>query len=206
MLNVMARNWWTLLIRGIIAILFGLGILFVWPGFVVATLVLVFGIYGIVDGVFSIYLGIRHRDYPRWWLVVLEGVVSIIAGIVVLAYPGLALLTFLYVVAFWAIINGVLEIIRALQLRKEVDGEWMMIFGGVLSVIFGVLMLLGNPVTNVEMLLWVFGGLMIGFGVIMIILAFRVKGMGGAAHRQRWRRKGLTSPRAIFDCLPLSTA
>jgi uncharacterized membrane protein HdeD (DUF308 family) len=179
MLNGMARNWWTLLIRGILAVSFGLGILFVWPGYVVATLVLVFGIYGIADGVFSILLGIRHHNYPRWWLVVLEGVVSIIAGVFVLVYPQLALATLLYIIAIWAIFTGIVEVIRAIQLREEIDGEWLMVFGGVLSALFGGLLIVGDPETNIRALLWLFGGLMVGFGVVMIILSLRIRGKGG---------------------------
>ncbi len=181
MLDVMARNWWMLLVRGIAAVLFGLAILFVWPPLVLQTMVLVFAVYAIVDGVFAIITGIRNREYPRWWAVVLEGIIGIVAGIAAFLFPGLAIITFLYVVAFWAIATGVMEIIGALQLRKEIDNEWLLILSGALSVIFGIVLLFGDPATNILTLLWIYGGISIAFGVVMIILAFRVRNMGGTS-------------------------
>ena len=179
MLEVMSRNWWMLLIRGIAAVVFGLAIIFVWPPLVLQTLVLVFAVYAVVDGVFAIISGIRNREMPRWWAVVLEGIIGIVAGIGAFLFPGLALITFLYIVAFWAIATGVMQIIAALQLRKEIDNELWLILGGVLSVIFGIVLLFGDPATNLVTLLWVYGALVIGFGVMLILVSFRLRGMGG---------------------------
>lgn len=180
MLNVISRNWWVLLIRGIAAIIFGIGILFLWsPGLVIQTMTIVFGAYAIVDGVFAIIGGIQHREHPRWWAVVLEGIISIVAGIGAILFPPVAVLTLLYIIAIWAIATGVMEIIGAIQLRKEIDNEWMLIISGALSVIFGVVLLLGDPLSNILTLLWLFAGLAIAFGVVTVILAFRVRNMGG---------------------------
>ena len=180
MLEVMSRNWWALLIRGIAAVLFGLAILFLWPGLVIQTLVWVFAVYAVVDGIFAIITGIQHRTHPNWWAVVLEGIISILAGIGAFLFPGLAVLTLLYIIAFWAVATGVLQIISAIQLRKEIDNEWMLILGGILSIIFGVLLVI-FPESSIVTLLWLFGGLSIAWGIMLIILAFRVRNMGGTA-------------------------
>ncbi len=179
MLDVLSRNWWVLLIRGIAAIIFGIGILFLWsPGLVLQTMTIVFGAYAIVDGVFAIIGGIQHRSHPRWWAVVLEGIISVLAGIGAFLFPGLAVISLLYIIAFWAVATGVMQIISALQLRKEIDNEWMLIIGGIVSIIFGVLLVV-FPESSIVTLLWLFAVLSIAFGVMMAILAFRVRNMGG---------------------------
>lgn len=179
MLEMMARNWWALLIRGIAAIVFGIAILIVWPGLVIGTMVLVFAAYVFVDGIFAIITAIQTRDQPRWWVTALEGVLGILAGIAAFLFPGAAVLTLLYIIAFWAIATGVLEIISAIELRKQIDNEWMLILSGAASIIFGVLVVL-FPVTSTLTLLWLFGGLSIAFGIMLVILAFRVRGRGGS--------------------------
>jgi uncharacterized membrane protein HdeD (DUF308 family) len=186
MLEAMSRNWWALLIRGIAAIIFGIAILFTWPGLVISTMVLVFAAYVFVDGIFAIISGIQHRDQPRWWAMVLEGVIGILAGIAAFLFPGAAVLTLLYIIAFWAVVTGVLEIISAIQLRKEIDNEWWMILSGIGSIIFGVLLVL-FPLSSIVTLLWLFGIIAIAFGVFTVILAFRVRGMGGSSSGSQTR-------------------
>ena len=109
----------------------------------------------------------------------LEGLISILAGIAAFIFPGAAVLTFFYIVVFWAIATGVMEIISAIELRKQIDNEWWLIIGGALSVIWGIFMLL-YPGTAILTLLWLFGVLAIAFGVMIVLLAFRVRGMGGS--------------------------
>ena len=183
MLEMMSRNWWALLIRGIAAILFGIAILVFWPGLVISTMVLVFAAYVFVDGVFAILTAIQHRNQPRWWVMILEGVLGIVAGIAAFLFPGAAVLTLLYIIAFWAVVTGILEIISAIELRKQIDNEWMMILSGIASIIFGVLLVL-FPVTSTLTLLWLFGGISVAFGVLLVILAFRVRGMGSGSSTQ----------------------
>ncbi len=180
MVDTMARNWWMILIRGIAAVIFGIAILFVWPGLVLSTMALVFAVYVFVDGIFAIITAISHRDQPRWWVMVLEGIVGILAGIAGFLFPGAVILTLLYIIAFWAIVTGVLEIISAIELRKQIANEWWMILSGIASVIFGVLLIL-FPISSILTLLWLFGGLAVAFGIFTIILAFRVRGMGGSS-------------------------
>jgi len=180
MLEMVSRNWWMLLIRGIAAIVFGIAILFLWPGLVISTMVWVFAVYAFVDGIFAIIAALQHRDQPRWWAMVLEGVISILAGIAAFLFPNAAVLTFLYIVAFWAVVTGVLEIVSAIELRKQINNEWWMILSGIASIIFGVLLVL-FPLTSIVTLLWLFGVIAIAFGVFTVILAFRVRGMGSGS-------------------------
>src|SRR5262245_32860987 len=124
MLNVMARNWWVLLIRGIAAILFGIAVILA-PGIALTVLVLFWGAYALVDGVFALIAGFQVRaTNDRWWVVVLEGLVGIIAGILTFIWPDITALALLYIIAAWAIITGVLELVAAIRLRKEIEGEF----------------------------------------------------------------------------------
>lgn len=184
MLENITRNWWMLLVRGIAAILFGAAIL-IWPGIALATLVLLWGAYALVDGIFAIVMGIRSRtQYEHWWVTVLEGVVSIIAGIVAFVWPDITALALLYVVAAWAVVTGVLEIVAAIQLRKEIADEFWLGLSGVLSVLLGVLLVV-YPGTGMLTLLWVLALYEIAFGVSTIVLSFRVRALGHTGSNQQ---------------------
>lgn len=187
MLEVMGRNWWMLLVRGIAAVLFGIAVL-VWPGIALTVLVLLWGAYALVDGGFAIVMGVQGRTHYRdWWVTVLEGVVSMIAGVVALMWPGVTAVALLYVVAAWAIITGLLEIVAAIQLRKEINGEFWLGLSGVLSVALGVLLAV-YPGAGMVSLLWLFGIYAIVFGVALIILSFRVRGfVQGHSEQQQAR-------------------
>jgi uncharacterized membrane protein HdeD (DUF308 family) len=170
---LLARNWWMLLLRGIAAILFGV-LAFVWPGVTLATLVLFWGAYVLVDGVLSLISAIRGGGAgSRWWLA-LVGLAGIAAGIITFAYPGLTSLVLLFVIAFWAIVAGVFEIVGAVKLRNEIENEWMLILAGALSVIFGVIMLM-QPAAGALALVWLIAGYAIAFGILNVIFAFRVR-------------------------------
>lgn len=179
MLQVMSRNWWMVLIRGIAAVLFGIAILFTWPGLVVQTMVLVFAVYAFVDGIFAVINAIQHRSTPRWWVMLLEGAIGILAGIGAFLFPGGVVLTLLYIVAFWAVFTGFAQVVTAIQVRKEIDNEWMLIIGGIASIIFGFLIVL-YPGAAILTILNILGILAIIWGVMLVILAFRLRGMGGS--------------------------
>jgi uncharacterized membrane protein HdeD (DUF308 family) len=172
-----------ILIRGIAAILFGIAILVAWPGLVITTMVWVFAVYAFVDGIFAIISSIQNRHQPRWWATTLEGIIGIIAGIAAFLFPGAAVLTLLYIIAFWAVVTGVLEIISAIELRKQIDNEFWLILSGIGSIIFGVLLVL-FPLSSIVTLLWLFAIIAIAFGVFTVILAFRVRGMGSSGSSQ----------------------
>jgi uncharacterized membrane protein HdeD (DUF308 family) len=172
-LHSLAKNWWLLLLRGLAAIVFGV-LAFAWPGITVISLVIVYGAYALVDGLFSIYAAIRGEGQaPRWWLAVV-GVAGVLAGLISFAMPGVVALWLLFLIGAWAIVSGVFEIIGAIRLRKEIDNEWMLILHGVISVLFGVL-LFAMPMTGALAMVWVIGAYAIAAGVIMCVLSFRLK-------------------------------
>lgn len=180
MLAMLARNWWVLALRGVFAIIFGI-LALVWPLTALITLVLLFGAYALVDGVFAVIAGIASigRD-QRWWAMLLEGLAGIIIGLLTFFWPGNTALILLYFIAAWALITGVLEIVAAIQLRRLITNEWMLILGGVLSIIFGVL-LFAFPGSGALSLVWLIGIYAIIFGISMIALAFRLRSMPAEA-------------------------
>ena len=170
----LARNWWAVALRGAAALIFGI-LTAVWPEISLAALVLLFGIYAIVDGTFNVISAVRERQGERrWWALLLEGVVSIGAGVFTLAVPGLTALALVYVIAGWAIVTGVLEIAAAAMLRRQVHGEWRLVLSGVLSLILGVMVAIWPGAGALAIVLWI-GAYAILFGVLLIALGFRLR-------------------------------
>ena len=167
----LARNWWLLLIRGILAVLFGV-VAFAWPALTLVTLVLLYGAYAFVDGLTAIWLGASSRA----WGLLLFGVLGIIVGIYVFFFPGIAALALLYLIAAWAIVRGVFEIITAIQLRKEINYEWALIISGLIAIVFGIVLIV-NPGAGALAMVLVIGAFAFAFGIMMIVLAFRVRGL-----------------------------
>jgi uncharacterized membrane protein HdeD (DUF308 family) len=175
MTTVLARNWWALALRGVLAVLFGL-IAFLMPGITLAAIVLLFGAYAVVDGIFAIIAAVRAAErHERWWSLALQGVVDILAGIIAFVWPAATALALLFLVAFWAIVTGVLEIVAAVRLRREIQGEWLLILSGILSVAFGGV-LLALPAAGILVIVWWIGAYAIVAGVVMIALAFKLRG------------------------------
>src|SRR5438552_7852430 len=171
---ILARNWGAIAIRGVAAILFGV-LTFVVPGLTLAALVLLFGAYALVDGVFNIIAAVRRRaGDPPWWVLLLEGIVGVAAGVVTFVLPGLTAVTLVYIIAAWAIVTGVLEIVAAVRLRRQLTGEWWLLLGGVLSVVFGVVVMLAPAAGALAMVLWI-GAYAIVFGALLLALAFRLR-------------------------------
>ncbi|MGH9966603.1 MAG: HdeD family acid-resistance protein, partial [Pyrinomonadaceae bacterium] len=118
---------------------------FLWPSLTLTALVFLFGAYALVDGAFAIVAGIKaSKDHKRWWLLLIEGILSVFAGVLAFVVPGITALILLGLIAGWALVTGVLEIAAAIQMRKHITGEWLLVLSGVLSVLFGVLLLM-NP-------------------------------------------------------------
>jgi uncharacterized membrane protein HdeD (DUF308 family) len=175
MASVLARNWWALALRGVLAILFGLAA-FVVPGITLTTLVLFFGAYVLVDGIFTIIAGVRsYGERQRWWVLILEGIAGILLGVLTFLNPGLTAVVLLYFIAAWAILTGVLEIIAAIRLRKEIEGEWALALSGVLSLLFGVLLII-SPLVGLLTITFLIGAYALLFGIFLIVLAFRLRG------------------------------
>jgi uncharacterized membrane protein HdeD (DUF308 family) len=173
MVHALAKNWWLLLLRGIAAIIFGV-LAFAWPGVTLLTLILFYGAFALVDGVLAIVAAITGgAPGPRWWLAIV-GLLGIAAGLLTFLMPGLSALVLLFFIAGWAIATGVFQIIGAIQLRKEIDNEWLLILGGIISVLFGIGVMLA-PGAGAVALIWVIGAYAIVIGVLFVALALRLK-------------------------------
>jgi uncharacterized membrane protein HdeD (DUF308 family) len=170
---VLADNWWAVAIRGVLAILFGLIALFL-PGATMLSLVLVFSAYALVDGVFGIVAAVRAaRSHERWGLLVLEGFVSIATAAIAFLWPGITVIAFVLLVASWAILSGGLMLAAAFRLNID-HGRWWLALGGLVSIIYGVLLVVA-PMIGALVLTWWLGAYALIFGVALIVLAFRLK-------------------------------
>ncbi len=176
MLSLFAGRWWAVLLRGIVVLAFGV-LAFAWPGVTVATLVLLFGFYALMDGIFSLVSAIggrRHREDR--WLLVLEGIVGIWAGIVTLRSPAITAVALVFFISIWAMATGFLRIVAAMRLRKEISGEVWLALSGVLSVLFAFMLML-NPGIGVIALIWLIGGYALMMGVFLILLGVELRGL-----------------------------
>ena len=173
----LGRNWWLLLLRGLVAIVFAL-LTWAQPGVSLAALVLVFGIYVLADGLLGVWSAIaKRRDNRHWWLLLLWGMVGIVVGVMTFIMPGITGLVLLMYIAAWAVITGVLQIVAAIRLRKEIKGEWLLILSGLVSVAFGVLLFL-QPGAGALAVAWINAAYAFIFGVLMVLLAFKVRKLG----------------------------
>ena len=175
---VLGRNWWAVALRGVLAVLFGVIALF-FPQIAVTALVTVFGVYALIDGVLAIVAARRaaeeHRD---WGIFALEGVAGVLFAVACLLAPFLVAAVLVTIVAFWAVVTGVLEIVAAVRLRREIETEWLLGLAGVLSVIVGVLLFI-FPVGGALTFATIIGAYSLIFGITLIALAFRLRGRGG---------------------------
>jgi uncharacterized membrane protein HdeD (DUF308 family) len=176
MINTLAQNWWTLVLRGLAAVIFGI-LAYIWPDITFTVLVLFFGAYALWDGVFAL-IGAFRTAGERRWMLILEGLVGIAAGIVTFIWPGAASLAILTIIAAWAIVTGIFEIIAAIRLREEIEGEWLMLLSGLLSVLFGIALAIW-PVAGLIAVTWMIGAYAIVFGILLISLGIRLRNMRG---------------------------
>src|SRR5947209_5567609 len=176
MLSVMnaADHWWAFALRGVAAVIFGI-LAFVWPGVTLAVLVLFWGAYALVDGILTLVGAFRTGQDHRWVLMI-EGVVGIAAGIVTFIWPGLTALVLVYIIAVWALITGVLEVIAAIRLRHVIENEWWLVLSGILSLIFGIALVIA-PGAGALALIWLIAAYAIIFGVLLLGLALRLRGV-----------------------------
>jgi uncharacterized membrane protein HdeD (DUF308 family) len=182
MLSNISRRWWVLLLRGILAIALGI-VAMVWPGITLVALVYVFGTFSLIDGVLALVIGFRgESDGTVWWTMVVLGLIAIAAGIIAFVYPITALVALLAIVAAAAILRGVLEIVAAVRLRKEIDDEWVLGLSGVLSILFGALILYRPDAGLIAMALLI-GAYMLAIGVLAVALSLRLRKMGDTLSR-----------------------
>jgi uncharacterized membrane protein HdeD (DUF308 family) len=169
-----SSNWWTLALRALAAIL--LGVIALWlPGPTLAAIVIVFGIYAITDGVLAILAAVRGiRRKERWRAMLFEGIIGIVAGAIAVMWPGIGALALTYLVAGWALATGALEIAAAIRLRKIMAGEWLLMIAGILSIVLAVLVA-AFPGVGALTIVWWLGAYALAYGVISLVLAFRVR-------------------------------
>lgn len=182
----LAERWWVLVVRGVAAMLFG-ALTLISPGTSLFALVTLWGVYALLDGGFNVALAVSSgRAGASWGWLLFEGLVSITAGVLTFMWPGITGLVLLSVIAAWAILTGIAEIFAAVTLRKVIAHEWLLGIAGILSVVFGVLML-ARPAAGALAVAWMIGTYAIAFGVLLVGLGVRV---------HRWLRPQQHAPRA----------
>lgn len=175
----LAKYWWVFALRGALAVLFGIMTVFL-PGLTLAALVLLFGSYAIIEGGFNVVSALRRRKDERlWWVLLLEGLVSIAAGVVTFVLPILSALALIYVIAAWAIVTGILELVGAIRLRGRIRGAVWLGLSGVASLAFGVLVAIFPGAGALALVLWI-GAFSLVFGALLIALAFRLRSARGS--------------------------
>jgi uncharacterized membrane protein HdeD (DUF308 family) len=174
MIDVIARNWGWILLRGIVALLFGL-LTFFSPAIALITLVLLYGAFAFADGVFALVSVVANRRGQAHWLAMLiGGLAGILVGIVTFVAPGITATVLLLLIASWAVVTGILEVVAAIRMRREITGEWLLLLAGVLSLIFGLVLFARPAAGALAVVLWI-GAYAIIVGIVRIGLAFRLR-------------------------------
>jgi uncharacterized membrane protein HdeD (DUF308 family) len=176
-LTQLSRDWWHFAVRGVLAIVFGI-LALIWPESTKTALVLLFGAFALVDGIVTVATGIESRRYfKQWWALLLEGLTGIVIATLTFVWPDVTALVLLYLIAAWAILTGIFEIMAAIELRNVIVGESVMILSGLLSIVLGVL-LFAFPEAGAVSLVWAIGFYAIVAGIMEIVVAFRLRGLG----------------------------
>jgi uncharacterized membrane protein HdeD (DUF308 family) len=174
LIETLKRHWWVPVIRGIAAIIFGI-IAFLYPGITIATLVLLFGAWVLIDGIFRVVGAIGHRATdPDWGWHIVIGIVGIIVGFLTFHAPQITALALIIYIAAWALMIGATEIALAIKVRREIKGEWFLILMGLASIVFAVL-LLWNPIAGAAAVIWLIAWYAVVLGILAIFFGFRLK-------------------------------
>ncbi|HWY49872.1 MAG TPA: HdeD family acid-resistance protein [Chthoniobacterales bacterium] len=178
MVHTLKLNWWLLALRGLVAVLFGV-LAFMWPGATLITLVWLFGAFALVNGILSLVLAAKTpKGYPKVGSLILGGLLGVLAGLLAFVMPGITALGLLILIAAWAIATGVMELVAAVRLRKTINNEWLLVLAGIASIVFGVLLLF-QPGAGALALIWLIGAWAVVFGILLMILAFRMRNWKG---------------------------
>jgi uncharacterized membrane protein HdeD (DUF308 family) len=177
MKNVMVDYWWTITLRGLVAVLFGVAIC-IWPEIAIQTLVVIFGAYVLIDGIVNLSVAARaSKVHSRWWVLLIQGFVGVGFGIISLAWPAVTAAVLLYILALWAIAIGILEIAAGLRLSNRVDGRWLLVGCGVWSALLGAF-LIAWPNAALHGIVWLLGASAIFFGALLIFLGLKLRRVG----------------------------
>ena len=174
---LLAKNWWLFLLRGILAIVFGIVAIF-FPRIAFLSLVLIFGAFALVDGIFTLFSAFAgNARSESWWWLVFEGLFGILIGVLTMWQPFAMGMAWIFMIALWAVVTGIFEIVTAIRLRKAITGEWMLILAGVISVLFGLMAAFypGAGAAAIGMIVGIYAMI---FGIIFVVLAIRLKSFG----------------------------
>ncbi len=171
---ILAHNWWMLLLRGVLAFVFGL-LCFAYPGVTLRLLVFMFGSYMIIDGLLAIAAAFtRAKTQERWWSTLVEGIIGSVIGVLILTWPGITALGLLYLIATWAIVTGILKIVAAVRLQKYILGEWLLLVSGAASVICGLILFFMAGAGTMAVLFWI-GAYAVTIGLFLVVVALRLR-------------------------------
>jgi uncharacterized membrane protein HdeD (DUF308 family) len=171
---LLAESWWSLVLRGMLALLLGV-IAFALPGITLGALVIVFGAYALTDGIVAIIGAYRaSKAHERWGVLLVEGLAGIVAAAVTIMWPGITALTLVLLIGAWAISTGIFEIVAAVKLRKYISGEWLLLLSGIVSILFGLLVVI-LPLAGALAIAFCIGVYSMIFGVLLISLGFRLR-------------------------------
>jgi uncharacterized membrane protein HdeD (DUF308 family) len=177
--DILTQKWWAIAWRGVFAVIFGVLVSF-WPSISLLMLVMLFGAYALADGIFALLSAFEKatdktsKPKQTLWPMLLQGVVGIAAGLLTFGWPGISALVLLYLIAAWSIITGIFQIVQAIRLRKEIEGEWLLVLGGIASVVFGLLLQI-FPGAGTLAMVWLIGAYSMTFGILLLFLAFRLR-------------------------------
>jgi uncharacterized membrane protein HdeD (DUF308 family) len=177
MKDLLQKSWWMLALQGLFALVFGV-LAVLWPGVTILWLVIMFAVYALLSGAVAVIASIASRNEDkRWWLVLLLGLVSLAAGVIAIVNPALTAITLVLLMGANAVVTGIFQIAIAVRLRKQMQREWLLILAGIVSIVFGALVLL-FPGAGALALVWLISFWAIATGVMLLAVAFRAKGWG----------------------------
>lgn len=179
---ILARVWWAFLLRGILAIIFGVVVLLV-PGIGLIAVLALFAAWSIIGGAAQLFGAWRQRGQPQWWVGILEGLAGLAAGVIAIVWPAITALALLFVIAAWAIVTGLLQIWMAIRMREQISGELLLIVAGAVSVIFGIVLII-NPGAGLLSVLWLVGVFSIVIGATFVLLGLRLRRIFERAKQQ----------------------
>jgi uncharacterized membrane protein HdeD (DUF308 family) len=172
--ETLVQNWWLFTLRGVLGIIFGI-LALIFPGPTILSLVLLFSAYMLVDGFFGIISAVRaiRRKEDRWGLLIFEGLLDIATGVVAFLWPGLTVVAFVWLIAAWAIVSGGLMTAAGFRLNIE-HGRWWLVLGGLLSLAYGVLLII-TPLIGAVVFTWWLGAYALVFGVALVIFSLKLR-------------------------------
>jgi uncharacterized membrane protein HdeD (DUF308 family) len=182
MLSTFARNWWLLALRGGLGIVFGVMVFF-WPMLAWVVVVATFAAFALIDGFLALMTATSGQEQGRpSWGLILQGVLGISAAAIAILWPGITQLALLFLIAFWAIATGLFQVIAAIRLRQEIEGEWALALGGILSMAFGFVAI-AMPVAGALAIAWLIAAYSIAYGILLLTLGLRLRSFGAVRVR-----------------------